>query len=62
MRATGGPERGFRVTVGGGTSILPHSGGVLFEFLPAGEILDVAEAVLRVFHASATTSTSSATG
>jgi sulfite reductase (NADPH) hemoprotein beta-component len=44
-----GPERGFHVTAGGGTSILPRSGAVLFEFLPAGEILDVAEAVLRVF-------------
>jgi sulfite reductase (NADPH) hemoprotein beta-component len=43
-------ERGFRVTVGGGTSILPTSGQVLFEFLPAGEILDLAEAVVRAFH------------
>jgi sulfite reductase (NADPH) hemoprotein beta-component len=43
------PRRGFRVTVGGGTSILPRSGGLLFEFLPAGEILNVAEAVLRVY-------------
>ena len=55
-------RRGFRVTVGGGTSILPTSGHLLFEFLPAGEILDVAEAVLRSSRAAATTSTSSATG
>ena len=45
----GSVRLGFRLTAGGGTSILPTSGGLLFEFLPAGEILDVAEAVLRVF-------------
>jgi sulfite reductase (NADPH) hemoprotein beta-component len=50
VRDEGGrPRRGFRVTAGGGTSILPRSGAVLFEFLPAGEILDVAEAVIKVF-------------
>jgi len=43
-------ERGFRVTAGGGTSILPTSGRVLFDFLPAGEILDAAEAIVRTFH------------
>src|SRR5918994_1555075 len=43
-------RRGFRVTVAGGTSILPVSGYVLYEFLPAEEILNVAEAVVRVFH------------
>jgi sulfite reductase beta subunit-like hemoprotein len=43
--------RGFHLTVGGGTSILPVAGRVLFEFLPAGEVLDVAEAILRVYHA-----------
>jgi sulfite reductase (NADPH) hemoprotein beta-component len=42
-------RRGFRVTIGGGTSILCKSGDELFEFLPAAEILDVAEAILRVF-------------
>ena len=42
-------SRGFRVTAGGGTSILPKSAGVLHAFLPASEILRVAEAVLRVF-------------
>jgi len=45
---TGG-ARGFRVTAGGGTSILVTSAGLLHEFLPASEILRVAEAVLRVF-------------
>lgn len=46
----GSPRRGFRVTAGGGTSNLCRSGAVLYEFLPAGEVLNVAEAVLRVFH------------
>lgn len=45
----GGPGRAFRVTAGGGTSILCTSGSVLFERLPAGQIFDVAEATLRVF-------------
>jgi sulfite reductase beta subunit-like hemoprotein len=44
-------RRGFRVTVAGGTSILPRSGELLYEFLPAGQILEVTEAVLRVFRA-----------
>jgi sulfite reductase beta subunit-like hemoprotein len=44
-------RRGFRVTVAGGTAILCRSGEPLFEHLPAGEILAVAEAVLRVFDA-----------
>src|SRR5205085_11658685 len=43
-------KRGFRVAVGGGTAIMCKSGGVLFEFLPAGEMFNVAEAVVRVFH------------
>ena len=46
----GRSQRGFRLTVGGGTSILPVSGRVLFEFLPAGEMLNVAEAIIRVYH------------
>src|SRR5215468_8374656 len=41
--------RGFRVSAGGGTSIMVKSAGLLHEFLPASEILRVAEAVLRVF-------------
>ena len=45
-----GRGRGFRVTVGGGTSILTASGGLLHEFLPASDLFRVAEAVLRVFH------------
>jgi sulfite reductase beta subunit-like hemoprotein len=52
FRARLGPsgERGFRVTAGGGTSIMCTSARPLAEFLPAGEILEVAEAVVRVFH------------
>jgi sulfite reductase beta subunit-like hemoprotein len=42
--------RGFAVTVAGGTSTLCTSGASLLEFLPAGEILAVGEAVVRVFH------------
>src|SRR4030095_16750265 len=39
-----------KVTVAGGTSILPVSGYVLYEFLPVEQMLEVAEAVVRVFH------------
>ncbi len=41
--------RGFSVTAGGGTAILCRSGGLLHDFLPASELLRVADAVLRVF-------------
>jgi sulfite reductase (NADPH) hemoprotein beta-component len=43
-------RKGFRVTVAGGTSILPVSGHVLYEFMPVEQMLEVAEAVVRVFH------------
>jgi len=43
-------KRGFRVTIGGGTSILPTSGGLVYEFMPADEMLEVAEAIVRVYH------------
>ena len=43
-------RRGFRVTVGGGTAILVNTGTLLYDFLPVEEMLDVAEAVIRVFH------------
>jgi sulfite reductase beta subunit-like hemoprotein len=43
-------QRGFRVTVGGGTATLPVSGAVLRDFLPADEVLGIAEAIVRVFH------------
>ncbi|MCI0343701.1 MAG: nitrite/sulfite reductase [Planctomycetales bacterium] len=43
-------RRGFRVTIGGGLATLPREGAVAHEFLPAEEILEVGEAVVRVFH------------
>jgi sulfite reductase (NADPH) hemoprotein beta-component len=43
-------RRGFRLVVGGGTAIMVTNAPVLYEFLPAEEMLNVAEAVLRVFH------------
>jgi sulfite reductase beta subunit-like hemoprotein len=50
VQGTNGTARlGFRVIAGGGTSILPTSASVLFEFLPAGQIFEVAEAILRVY-------------
>jgi sulfite reductase beta subunit-like hemoprotein len=46
----GEAEPGFRVTIGGGTATLCQAGWLLYEFLPAGQILNAAEAILRVFH------------
>jgi sulfite reductase (NADPH) hemoprotein beta-component len=43
-------KRGFRLTIGGGTSIMPLSGYLLYEFLPAEQMLEVAEAIVRVYH------------
>ena len=43
-------QRGFRVTIGGSTSILPTSGWLVYDFLPADEMLEVAEAIVRVYH------------
>lgn len=43
--------RGFRVYIGGGTATLTTAATVLFDFLPVEEMLNVAEAILRVFHA-----------
>ncbi len=47
--ADGAMERGFRVTVGGGTSTLCRSGWLLDGFLPAGDVLVLAEAILHVY-------------
>lgn len=41
--------RGFQVTAGGGTAIMPTSGRVLHEFVPASDLPRVALALLRVF-------------
>ena len=45
----GKPRRGFRVAIGGGTAILCTSAWTLVDFLPASEIFNAAEAVVRVF-------------
>jgi sulfite reductase beta subunit-like hemoprotein len=47
----GRTERGFEVTAAGGTASLCTSGATLVPFLPAGDVLALAEAVVRVFHA-----------
>ncbi len=45
----GVPRRGFKLTVGGGTSIQTKLAVTLSEFVPVEEYLKVTEAVLRVF-------------
>ena len=44
-------RRGFRVLVGGGTSTMAVEARELESFVPAARILDLAEAIVRVFHA-----------
>ena len=46
----GRPVRGFRVNVAGGTATMCRSGFLLYDFLPVSEMLNVAEAIVRVFH------------
>jgi sulfite reductase beta subunit-like hemoprotein len=43
-------RRGFLVRVGGGTATVPVSAQLLAEFLPAGDTLELSEAIIRVFH------------
>src|SRR5438270_5058497 len=43
-------ERGFRVTVAGGLGPLPNEGRLLVEFLPVDRVVNLCEAVLRVFN------------
>jgi sulfite reductase beta subunit-like hemoprotein len=43
-------RRGFRVLVGGGTSIMPRLGKVLYDFVPVEDYLRVALAVWTVFN------------
>ncbi len=43
-------QRGFRVTVAGGLGPLPTESRVLVDFLPEDRIVNLAEAVLRVFN------------
>ena len=43
-------KKGFKMVVGGGTSIMPRIAPTLYDFVPADEYLKVTEAVLRIFH------------
>ena len=45
-------QKGFKMMMGGGTSIMPRIAPTLYEFVPADEYLKVTEAALRVFHNS----------
>lgn len=42
-------KRGFRLVIGGGTSIMPVSGYLLYDFLPAEQIFEVSEAIVRIY-------------
>ena len=44
--------KGFKMMMGGGTSIMPRIAPTLYEFVPAEDYLRVTEAALRVFHNS----------
>ncbi len=44
-------ERGFEVYVGGGLGAVPHQAKLFSEFLPAADMLPLAQAVARVFAA-----------
>ncbi|MGQ0549478.1 MAG: hypothetical protein ACT4PY_07400, partial [Armatimonadota bacterium] len=43
-------QRGFKILVGGGTSIMPRLGKVLYDFVPVEDYLRVTEAVWAVFN------------
>jgi len=43
-------KRGFRVLAAGGTSTLPRSAQPIVDFVEAGEILGLSDAIVRVFH------------
>jgi sulfite reductase beta subunit-like hemoprotein len=44
------PTRGFKMVVGGGTSIMAKVAETLYEFVPVEDYLRVTEAVIRVFN------------
>ena len=53
IREENGVERkGFRIVVGGGTSIQPLIAQELYDFVPVEDFLKVSEACLRVFNAA----------
>ena len=43
-------KKGFKMVVGGGTSIMPRIAPTLYDFIPAEEYLKATEALLRIFH------------
>ena len=47
-----GDQKGFKMVMGGGTSIMPRIAPTLYEFVSADEYLKITEAALRVFHNS----------
>jgi len=47
--ADGREERGFRLVVGGGLGPVPQQARLFADFLPASEVLPVAQAIARVF-------------
>ena len=48
----GATRKGFKIVVGGGTSIMAKLASTLYEFVPVEEYLKVSEAVLRIFERS----------
>ena len=46
-------HQGFKITIGGGTSIQPLMAQTLYEFVPVEEFLKVCEAALRVYNRTA---------
>ena len=49
----GQSRKGFKITVGGGTSIQPLIAETLYEFVPVEDFLKIVEAALRVFNRTA---------
>ena len=45
-------QKGFKMLMGGGTSIMPRLAPTLYEFVTTDEYLKITEAALRVFHDS----------
>lgn len=43
-------KKGFKMLVGGGTSIMPRMAMTLYEFVSVDDYLKVTEAVIRIFH------------
>ncbi|MEO8846242.1 MAG: nitrite/sulfite reductase [Kofleriaceae bacterium] len=50
LARTRGDEIGFKLVAGGGLSTLRRSALTVEEFVPVGEVLEAADAIVRVFH------------